>query len=210
MRTTRLTKIAMVIFLSMIFFLGVQRPVLAADRNTTVKIPVEQIFEVNNSADADKTGSYVLIADQIQNPMPEGSNRRTFTWNMSGNSSTELIMNVGQVGEYHYKLYQATENKENYTYDSKTYDVTIEGFFDSNNELMAVTVVKNENGDKNQNPVPSSQRSKDIIHNGSPVKTGDDSPVAGYLFLFFGSVICLCGLLMEKQKNRKEDAKNEA
>ena len=43
MRTTRLTKIAMVIFLSMIFFLGVQRPVLAADRNTTVKIPVEQI-----------------------------------------------------------------------------------------------------------------------------------------------------------------------
>ena len=187
---------------------------------------MEQIFEVNNSADADKTGSYVLIADQIQNPMPEGSNGRTFTWNMSGNSSTELIMNVGQVGEYHYKLYQATENKENYTYDSKTYDVTIEGFFDSNNELMAVTVVKNENGDKvskvsfknsytgqtgkNQNPVPSSQRSKDIIHNGSPVKTGDDSPVAGYLFLFFGSVICLCGLLMEKQKNRKEDAKNEA
>ena len=144
MRTTRLTKIAMVIFLSMIFFLGVQRPVLAADRNTTVKIPVEQIFEVNNSADADKTGSYVLIADQIQNPMPEGSNRRTFTWNMSGNSSTELIMNVGQAGEYHYKLYQATENKENYTYDSKTYDVTIEGFFDSNNELMAVTVVKME------------------------------------------------------------------
>ena len=105
MRTTRLTKIAMVIFLSMIFFLGVQRPVLAADRNTTVKIPVEQIFEVNNSADADKTGSYVLIADQIQNPMPEGSNRRTFTWNMSGNSSTELIMNVGQAGEYHYNLY---------------------------------------------------------------------------------------------------------
>ena len=51
---------------------------------------------------------------------------------------------------------------------------------------------------------------QDIIHNGSPVKTGDDSPVAGYLFLFFGSVICLCGLLMEKQKNRKEDAKNEA
>ncbi len=103
---------------------------------------MEQIFEVNNSADADKTGSYVLIADQIQNPMPEGSNRRTFTWNMSGNSSTELIMNVGQAGEYHYKLYQAIENKENYTYDSKTYDVTIEGFFDSNNELMAVTVVK--------------------------------------------------------------------
>ena len=222
MRTTRLTKIAMVIFLSMIFFLGVQKPVLAAGKNTTVKIPVEQRFEVNNFADADKTGSYVLIADQIQNPMPEGSNRRTFTWNMSGNSSTELIMNVGQAGEYHYKLYQATENKENYTYDSKTYDVTIEGFFDSNNELMAVTVVKNENGDKvskvsfknsytgqtgkNQNPVPSSPRSKDIIHNGSPVKTGDDSPVAGYLFLFFGSVICLCGLLMEKQKNRKGDA----
>ena len=82
MRTARLTKIAMVIFLSMIFFLGVQKPVLAAGKNTTVKIPVEQIFEVNNSADADKTGSYVLIADQIQNPMPEGSNRRTFTWNM--------------------------------------------------------------------------------------------------------------------------------
>ena len=84
MRTARLTKIAMVIFLSMIFFLGVQKPVLAAGKNTTEKIPVEQIFEANNSVDADKTGSYVLIADQIQNPMPEGSNGRTFTWNMSG------------------------------------------------------------------------------------------------------------------------------
>ena len=99
MRTARLTKIAMVIFLSMILFLGVQKPVLAAGKNTTEKIPVEQIFEANNSVDADKTGSYVLIADQIQNPMPEGSNGRTFTWNMSGNSSTELIMNVGQAGE---------------------------------------------------------------------------------------------------------------
>ena len=66
MRTTRMAKIAMVIFLSMIFFLGVQKPVLAAGKNTTVKIPVEQIFEANNSVDADKTGSYVLIADQIQ------------------------------------------------------------------------------------------------------------------------------------------------
>ena len=37
MRTTRMTKIAMVIFLFMIFFLGVQRPVLAAERNTTVR-----------------------------------------------------------------------------------------------------------------------------------------------------------------------------
>ena len=63
---------------------------------------------------------------------------------------------------------------------------------------------------KNQTRFQSSPRSKDIIHNGSTVKTGDDSPVAGYLFLFFGSVVCLCGLLMEKQKNRKEDAKNEA
>ena len=32
MRTARLTKIAMVIFLSMIFFLGVQKPVLAAGK----------------------------------------------------------------------------------------------------------------------------------------------------------------------------------
>ena len=40
------------------------------------------------------------------------------------------------------------ELKKIIQYDSKTYDVTIEGFFDSNNELMAVTVVKNENGDK--------------------------------------------------------------
>ena len=36
---------------------------------------------------------------------------------------------------------------------------------------------------KNQTPVPSSTGPKDIIHNGSPVKTGDDSPVAGYFVL---------------------------
>ena len=76
MRTTRLTKIAMVIFLSMIFFLGVQRPVLAADRNTTEKIPVQQIIEENNTADADKKSSYLLIGDQIHYRLREGSNRR--------------------------------------------------------------------------------------------------------------------------------------
>ena len=126
-----------------------------------------------------KTGSYVLNSrSESKNPNAgrEANGKKHLPGNMSGNSSTELIMNVGQAGEYHYKLYQATENKENYTYDSKTYDVTIEGFFDSNNELMAVTVVKNENGDKvskvsfknsytgqtgkNQNPVPSSPKIK--------------------------------------------------
>ena len=138
----------MVIFLSMIFFLGVQRPVLAAERNTTVKIPVEQIFEANNSVDADKTGSYVLIADQIQNPMPEGSNGRTFTWNMSGNSSTELIMNVGQVGEYHYKLYQATENKENYTYDRSSYIIAVYIKNGENGKLVPQVIAEKNDGKK--------------------------------------------------------------
>ena len=202
--------------------------VLAASNVVEVPLTVKQNFEENsNEKGIDLTGTYEFRALDIGIPMPGDSDNDRHVFVLDGNNAEKMIsLQFQHGGVYRYHLVQTSKDKENYTYDSKTYDVTIEGFFDSNNELMAVTVVKNENGDKvskvsfknsytgqtgkNQNPVPSSPRSKDIIHNGSPVKTGDDSPVAGYLFLFFGSVICLCGLLMEKQKNRKEDAKNEA
>ena len=147
MKRIELKKVS-ILFLTMLLFLSTQIPVFAADTDTTVKIPVEQIFEVNNSADADKTGSYVLIADQIQNPMPEGSNRRTFTWNMSGNSSTELIMNVGQAGEYHYKLYQATENKENYTYDRSSYIIAVYIKNGENGKLVPQVIAEKNDGKK--------------------------------------------------------------
>ena len=147
MKRIELKKVS-IVFLTMLLFLSIQIPAFAADTDTTVKIPVEQIFEVNNSADADKTGSYVLIADQIQNPMPEGSNRRTFTWNMSGNSSTELIMNVGQVGEYHYKLYQATENKENYTYDRSSYIIAVYIKNGENGKLVPQVIAEKNDGKK--------------------------------------------------------------
>ena len=202
--------------------------VLAASNVVEVPLTVKQNFEENsNEKGIDLTGTYEFRALDIGIPMPGDSDNDRHVFVLDGNNAEKMIsLQFQHGGVYRYHLVQTSKDKENYTYDSKTYDVTIEGFFDSNNELMAVTVVKNENGDKvskvsfknsytgqtgkNQTPVPSSTGPKDIIHNGSPVKTGDDSPVAGYLFLFFGSVICLCGLLMEKQKNRKEDAKNEA
>ena len=93
MRTTRLTKIAMVIFLSMIFFLGVQKPVLAAGKNTTVKIPVEQVFDSKNT-DASDEFMYALLTDQSDAPMPDGSSNRRYVWNMKGNIATEITMNI--------------------------------------------------------------------------------------------------------------------
>lgn len=222
MKVFQLKKTGIVIFLSMIFFLCMRTPVLAADINTTVKIPVEQTFDNNGYADAAKEFSYILVADDVQSPMPDGCNGKSYTWTMKGNVSIELTLNVRQTGTYHYKLYQITEKKDGYTYDSKSYDVTIDGFYNSNHELTSVTVVKNLNGEKVSDITfsnsyagkgksnPSSPISKSSIHNALSVKTGDDSPIKGYCLLFLGSSLCLCGLLIERQRKRKGDANNEA
>lgn len=200
-------------FLILLLFLSIQVPVLAADCNTTVKIPVEQRFDSKN-AEVSEEFTYVLTTDQTDAPMPAGSDKnRQYTWKMNGSTTTDLIIKVETTGQYQYKVYQTTEEKDNFEYDERSYDITVEAFYDADNQLRVVTVVENPDGEKMagisfQNSDTWQEEENTSKSNG--VKTGDHSPVMGYVTLLLGSMICLGVLIRENQRKKKGDAQNEA
>lgn len=209
-----------IVFLTMLLFLSIQIPVFAADINTTVKIPVEQILD-NKNADVSDEFTYVLTTDQADAPMPAGSSNQQYSWNMRGNTSTDLMMNVRSAGKYRYKVCQTTEKKDNFKYDERSYDVTVEAFYNANNQLKVVTVVENQNGEKvsgisfkNSYTWKGKDKSEPSliskISKSNSVKTGDDSPIMGYFTLLLGSLICLIAMIRENQRKKKGDAQNEA
>lgn len=203
------------IFLTMLLFLSMQISVFATDTNATVKIPVEQIFGSENT-DVPDEFIYVLTTDQADAPMPAGSSNQRYIWKMKGNASTDLTINVKTSGQYQYKIYQATEKRNNFQYDERSYDVTVEAFYHGkNNQLRAMTVVENQNGEKvsdisfensyiGKGKFPNAMISK--ISKSNRVKTGDENPVVGYVILLLSSVICLIAMILEKQRKKKGDA----
>ena len=213
-------KIVSIVFLTMFLFMNTQIPVFAADTDTTVKIPVEQVFNSENT-DASDEFMYALITDQSDAPMPDGSSNQQYVWNMKGNIAAEITMNIRNAGQYHYKICQITEEKENYSYDERNYDITVEAFYNADNQLKVITVVENQDGEKVsgisfknsytwQGKDKSGPSLISEISKSNSVKTGDNSPIMGYFTLLLGSLICLIAIIRENQRKKKGDAQNEA
>lgn len=212
-------KIVSIVFLTMFLFMNTQIPVFAADTDTTVKIPVEQVFNSKNT-DASDEFMYALITDQSDAPMPDGSSNQQYVWNMKGNIAAEITMNIRNAGQYHYKICQVTERKENYSYDDRNYDITVEAFYNADNQLKVITVVENQDGEKvsgisfkNSYTWQGKDKSGSMISEiskSNSVKTGDDSPIMGYFTLLLGSLISLIAMIRENQRKKKGDAQNEA
>lgn len=213
-------KIVSIVFLTMFLFMSTQIPVFAVDTDTTVKIPVEQVFNSKNT-DASDEFMYALITDQSDAPMPDGSRNQQYVWNMKGNIAAEITMNIRNAGQYHYKICQITEKKENYSYDERNYDITVEAFYNADNQLKVITVVENQDGEKVseisfrnsytwQGKDKSGPSLISEISKSNSVKTGYDSPIIGYFTLLLGSLICLIVMIRETQRKKKGDAQNEA
>ena len=164
---------------------------------------------------------YALLTDQSDAPMPDDSSNQRYVWNMKGNIATEITMNIRNAGQYHYKICQITEKKENYSYDERNYDITVEAFYNADNQLKVITVVENQDGEKVsgisfknsytwQGKDKSGPSLISKISKSNSVKTGDDSPIMGYFTLLLGSLVCLIALIRENQRKKKGDAQNEA
>ena len=190
MKRIELKKVS-IVFLTMLLFLSIQIPAYAADTDTTVKIPVEQVF---NSKNTDASDEFMYA---------------------------EITMNIRNAGQYHYKICQITEKKENYSYDERKYDITVEAFYNADNQLKVITVVENQDGEKVsgisfknsytwQGKDKSGPSLISKISKSNSVKTGDDSPIMGYFTLLLGSLVCLIALIRENQRKKKGDAQNEA
>ena len=87
MKRIELKKVS-IVFLTMLLFLSIQIPAFATDTDTTVKIPVEQVFDSKNT-DASDEFMYALLTDQSDAPMPDGSSNHRYVWNMKGNIASD-------------------------------------------------------------------------------------------------------------------------
>lgn len=213
-------KKANIVLLVMAIFMSCQVSVLASAGHTTVKIPVKQVWDSEVSDISDEF-SYVMTTDQNNAPMPAGSRGQQYFWTMKNNADAQIIMKVKTAGLYQYKLYQTTEKKDDYRYDQNCYNVIVEAFCDEADQLKVVAVVKNQKGEKVEKIVfknrytgkdkeDSSQSSNSPQSHSSDksdrVKTGDDSPVMGYLILLVISAVCLGILTDENQRRKKEES----
>lgn len=213
-----------IILLAMFLFLSIQVPVHADDH--IVRIPVEQMFD-SEAADVSDEFYYIMTTDQSDAPMPAGSTDRRYSWKMKNNTTAEITISVTTAGEYHYRIYQATEQTDDYKYDQSSYGVIVEAYYNEHNQLKVAAVIVNEQGEKieritfknkyvgqdKSDPVkqpepdtvskPDTKPKPDKSKN---AKTGDDTPVMGYFILLFGSVIGLGAIISEHQRRKKEDA----
>ena len=199
------------ILLVIVIFLSYQIPVWADTDYTTVKIPVQQIFS-SEAEDISGRCSYVMTTNQDDAPMPEESRNMKYSWKMENNSAVEIVMKVKTAGLYQYKIYQTSEKKDNYQYDQNSYVVIVEAFYDQENQLKVVTVLKNHKGEKEDSSQSSNAPNVPKPHRASKsgrVKTGDDSSIIGYFILLVISAVCMGILIDEKQRRKKEESQNK-
>lgn len=217
-------KKAMIILLAMFLFLSVQIPVYADDH--IVRIPVEQMFD-SEAVDVSDEFYYIMTTDQSDAPMPAGGTDKRYSWKMKNNTTAEITISVTTAGEYHYRIYQATEQTDDYKYDQSSYGLIVEAYYNEHNQLKVVAVIVNEKGEKIEKitfknkyvgqdksdsvkqPEPdtvSKPDTKPQPDKSKNAKTGDDTSVMGYFILLFGSVICLGAIISEHQRRKKGDA----
>ena len=214
-----------IILLAMFLFLSIQVPVHADDH--IVRIPVEQMFD-SEAADVSDEFYYIMTTDQSDAPMPAGSTDRRYSWKMKNNTTAEITISVTTAGEYHYRIYQVTEQADDYIYDQSSYGVIVEAYYNEHNQLKVAAVIVNEQGEKIERITfknkyvgqdksdPAKQPEPDTVSKpdtkpkpdkSKNAKTGDDTPVMGYFILLLGSEICLGAIiLLGHPRRKKEDA----
>lgn len=132
-----------------VIIMGTARITASAAPYPTVKaeIPVSQMFTNNGEANADGTFTYQIKTEDKDNPMPEGIAGDIFSIN--GNEEILLKIIFDRVGIYKYEIKQiTTEEKTGYTYDSRSYFVTVHVKNGDNDSLKTDIFLQNQSGEK--------------------------------------------------------------
>lgn len=209
MKNRILSKINLFIISLILLCITAIAPVYANENTSIVQIPVQQVFDTKY-ADVDNQFTYVLEPEHDTNPMPVKSQNHRFIWTMKKNSSYTIQIPVLKEAEYSYKIYQIISEKEGYTYDKKSYVVDIHAYYDENNQLMTITIVRNAMGEKTDTVLfknkytpnkGSLDRARDFVN------TSIYNAQFSYLALAIVSLLTLLMLLMLLIK--KEGVHNE-
>ncbi|MBQ8133889.1 MAG: hypothetical protein IJ192_05745 [Clostridia bacterium] len=118
----------------------------AASEEITVSVPVEQTIKNVGSASTDEF-SYILTAEDTENPLPEGSENGTFPFSLVGSSTLDLTMDYTSAGDYYYRLNVGEERNPKYRTDTRQYRILV-SVRDSSDGFISQIIAYNENNEK--------------------------------------------------------------
>ncbi len=168
-------------------------------------IPVRQTFSTNVS-NADNLFTYVLEARTQGAPMP-GSGAR-YTFELKGNVSKDIAMEVRSPGTYTYRLYQTIEKaRPHYRYDRTVYEVTVYAYRDGSNRPSVSVVMHGQGDGKVSSAIFRNRYSKSSPTSppgdGGSVQTGDENQLVGYIVMMVACALGLCLLWVWVKKKDK-------
>lgn len=212
-----LTMLFAVIFSSM--------PVLAAEgQPASISLEINQGFSVENGTPPTDTFNYKLTALDEKNPMPEDSQGGEFSFSIKGSAKHTIgAMLYQSAGIYSYKLEQSVKKEtEGYTYDKRTYEITVYVKSTEGAGRTAELIIKNEKGEKvskidYQNSYDKKEKEpvtkKPGIDNpkgsgigtshSAPIKTGDTSNIALWTVLALTALVSLLVIIMMSKRNKR-------
>lgn len=182
-----------------------------------IRIPVQQVLEESEKLSGEKKFEYILESEEPETPMPEGSSEKSYTFSLEGNTQSDLLIEMNNVGIYSYKLKQSNvSEKKEWLTDERVYDIEVYVKNGQDNELTPVVIIKNNENDKPERavfvnryiPAVSEQtvemdQSKNI-HAKDKIQTGDKSSVTVLCLAAVVSLILMIGLVVRYMKHKRK------
>ncbi len=162
--------------------------------NVTVDPPVEKIVKGNPAKDGHF--EFKMTAEDIQNPMPEGSRDSEKIVSIEGAGEKEFGTCVfTEPGTYKYKISEVNTGEKGYSYDNTVYEMTCI-VTEENGELILEKEVKDEDGNAADHAQFTNAYS--ILHF---VKTGDSTII---LLLLALMALSAAGAMIAQKMKRND------
>ncbi|BAH82256.1 LPXTG cell wall anchor domain-containing protein [Streptococcus dysgalactiae subsp. dysgalactiae] len=130
---------------SLLVSLFLVKPALAETAVTTARIGVENRVDIKATEPTEEeTFLFIIEAKDVNAPMPQ-SNQLELKGSSKGFFDD---ITFGNVGEYHYRVYQKAGSDKRYTYDSTVYEVTVYVSYDSQKETLDARITANKVGEE--------------------------------------------------------------
>ncbi|MDV4149831.1 FctA domain-containing protein [Clostridium sp. AL.422] len=208
-----ITLLILIMYLTMI-----NSPVLA-DELPITKIKASVSLEGTLPKEAEGF-TISLKADDIYNPMPDGSIDGIYSITISGEEDTKSFpeMTFSSVGIYNYKIWQEEGNNVDCTYDNNIYNLTVYVTNKENGDgLEAASILYKNNETEKLDEANFHNVYKTIIQieeevdsitdiiETEPVKTGDESSVIFWVILSSIGAIGILFLVISARKKSEEN-----
>lgn len=174
----------------------------AVSQSVDATITVKQQFTIKNGnkPSAGDTFNYRLTPENDETPMPSGSQDGVFDFSLTGKEdSLDIVIGYTHAGVYKYRIEHVLEKSvKGYIYDNTVYDVEVHVTNIEGDELQAVVICSNKEGEK-----PDEIIYKHSFYIPVPVKTGDDSNLTlmGTLCVLSMMVCAGAFVLLRKKEN---------